>query len=59
MGSKVVAVISGFFIAHPLGLSFRALIVLGGVVMAAIAAGVEVVIGLGAGITVPLMTMLG
>lgn len=52
MGREVVAVISGFFIAHPLGLSFGALVVLRGVVMAAIAAGVEVVIALGAGITV-------
>lgn len=47
---EVVAIIRGFFIADPFGLSFRALLVFCGIVELAITAAVQVGIAPGAGI---------
>jgi hypothetical protein len=46
LGGKIIAVVGGFLVAHPLDLRLGALIVFCGVVEAAIAAGMEVEITL-------------
>ena len=50
VGAKVATIIGGFFIADPLSLRFRALVMLARIVELAVAAGMQIGVTLGAGI---------